>query len=257
MRGLVAGALLVAALGCPAPSRFVVERPGISCDRATRVAHRSVIQMGYTVTAILPARPDRAGQVAVTRTLPDGTVENARVVITCDGRGATLQPYEDALFPTYEFSRGFGYSFKGLVQSPDVEEPRAASGLEVLVQALTADQAVLDLDGVPTTAAAVPVRVTVRNNTDRAVRLDPAGISLVPASGDSATPLAGAALAAALVPGTAADRVRAEALAARPVAPHTTIRGFLVYPAAPYREARIGIEDVETGETEGFVIPVQ
>src|SRR5437870_1694411 len=136
MRRVVAAGIMLLVLGCPAPARYAVERPGLGCDRATRVAHRSVVELGYTVTYLVSARPDRAGEVAVTRTRPDGSVENARVVITCDGHGAHLQPYEETLFPSFEFSRAFGYSFKSLVQRPDVEEPRAALGLEVLVQVL-------------------------------------------------------------------------------------------------------------------------
>jgi len=32
---------------------------------------------------------------------------------------------------------------------------------------------------------------------------------------------------------------------------------YLVYPPGVYREARISIEDAETGESEGFVTPVE
>ncbi len=250
-------AVATAVSACAAPARYAIQRPDLTCARATRVAHRSVVELGYTVTALLPARPDRAGEVVVKRTGPEGEAETARVVITCGGQGAVLQPYEDALFPNYEFSRAFGYSFKALVQRPDEEEPRANAGLEVLVEALTVYQALLDLDGVPTVGDTALVRITVRNHTDRAVALDPARIDLVPAGGEAAAPLAGSKLEAALAPGAAAERVRTERLAARPIAPHTTARGYLVYPAGDYREARIAIEDVETGETEGFVTPVQ
>jgi hypothetical protein len=243
--------------GCLAPGRYAIERPDLTCERATRVAHRSAVEIGYTVTGLLPARPDRAGEVAVSRSTPGGGTETARVVITCGGKGVVLQPYEGAFLPTYEFSRAFGYSFRTLVQRPDEEEPRANLGLEVQVDALTPHEALLDLDGVPTTPAALLVRVTVRNHTERAVALDPTHIDLVPAAGPAAAPLAGAALEAALTPGPAAARVQAERLAARPIAARATVRGYLVYPAGVYREARIAIEDVETGETEGFVTPVE
>jgi hypothetical protein len=52
-------------------------------------------------------------------------------------------------------------------------------------------------------------------------------------------------------------RVRRELLSGRKIPPKTTVAGFLVYPAGTYREAQIGIEDLETGETEGFVAPVK
>src|SRR5262245_57503892 len=42
-------------LGCPAPKQFIVQRPGLTCDRATRVAYRTMIALGYTVTSVAPA----------------------------------------------------------------------------------------------------------------------------------------------------------------------------------------------------------
>ena len=249
--------LAAMALGCPAPSRYAVVRPGLSCERATRVAFRTLTELGYTVTDMVPAQADQPGAITAEKPRPEGGVDRPRVKISCDAVGASLQPFEDAIFPNYEFSRAFDYSFTALVQRPDVEEPRAARGLEVLVQVLTAGQALLDLGGVPTVGGAVPVRLTVRNNTDRTVALDPARLDLVSAEGTAAAPLAGSELAAALATGPAAERLRAEIFASRRVAPHTTVFGFLVFPPHVYREARIGIEDVETEETEGFVAPVQ
>jgi len=243
------------AAGCPPPARYTEVRPDLGCDRATRVAYRTMLALGYTVTDVVVASPERTGGVTGTKTMPDGSTRTGRVVITCGGNGAVIRPVEDELFPDYEFSRGFGYSFKELVKHPDVEEPRAGIGLEVLVHAITPQEATLDLGGTPTTGGTVPVRVTIRNNTDRAVAFDPARLELV--DGESTAPLTGARLESALAPGPAGDRVRAEALRARRVAAHTTASGYLVFPPGTYREARVTIDDVETGEGEGFVAPVQ
>src|SRR5439155_119039 len=101
------------------------------------------------------------------------------------------------------------------------------------------------------------VPVTVRNNTARAVSIDPARIDLAPAGASASGPLAGRELERALAPGAAGDRVRTQPLRAGRVAAHTTATGYLVYPPGAYREARVSIEDVETGESEGFVIPVE
>jgi hypothetical protein len=99
--------------------------------------------------------------------------------------------------------------------------------------------------------------VTVRNNTDRAVALDPARLELVDAAGQGRRSLTGAALESALATGPPADRVRAELLDRRRIPARSTLQGYLVFPPAVYREARITIEDVETGEGEGFVAPVR
>ena len=255
MRRLAVLALLAA--GCPTPAIYKEVRPGLSCERATRVTYRTLVALGYKVTEVVPATPERAGVVSGTKPGPEGSTLTGRVVITCDAEGAVVKPVEDSLVPNYDFSRGFGYSFKELVKHPDVEEPWAGRGLEVLVHALSPQEATLDLGGVATVAGAVPVRVTVRNNTARAVSIDPARIDLVPAGASASGPLAGPALERALAPGAAGDRVRTRPLRAGRVAAHTTATGYLVYPPGAYREARVSIEDVETGESEGFVIPVE
>src|SRR5438093_989738 len=133
----------------------------------------------------------------------------------------------------------------------------AARGLEVLVHVVLPHEALLDLGGVPTVGGALAVRVTVRNHSERAVAIDPAQVELVPADGPSAAPLAGPSLDAALAQNPAAERVRRERLAPARVGANETVTGYAVYPGAAYREARIAIEDAETGETEGFVAPVE
>lgn len=248
--------LLVA--GCPPPAKYAVERPGLDCERATRVAHRTLVAMGYTITNLVPASAARAGVVAGTKVGADGRQQGGKVVVSCSASGAVVQPVEEGIVPgDYEFSRGFDYSFTTLVQRPDVESPWKNVGLQVLVQAMDVYEARLDLGGAATEGGAVPVRVTVRNATDRAVRLDVARLSLVDAEGGSSEPLTGAALEAALARSAAGDRLRADLFAASPIKGGETRVGFLVYPPGQYREARVAVEDVQTGETEGFVAPVE
>src|SRR6266852_2062867 len=153
MRRLVVVTLLLA--GCPTPAIYREVRPGLSCERATRVTYRTLVALGYQVTELVPATPERAGVVAGTKPGLEGGVRTERVVITCDAGGAVVKTVEHSLLPNYAFSRGFGYSFEEMVKHPDVEEPRAASGLEVLLHTLSPQEATLDLGGVPTAVASV------------------------------------------------------------------------------------------------------
>src|SRR5262245_21340381 len=256
MRWLLVFALF--ALGCPAPARYSVERPGLDCDRATRVTHKTLVAMGYTITNLVPASAARAGVVAGTKTTADGRKVAGSVVISCNASGAVMQPVEEGLVPgDYEFSRGFGYAFANLVQRPDDESPWKKTGLQVLVQAIDPYEAQLDLGGVATEGGAVPVRVTVRNATDRAVRLDASRLSLVDAGGNGTEALAGAALEAAIGTGGPGQRLRADLFGTKPIAAGQTRVGYLVYPPGAYRTARVAIEDVETEETEGFEVPME
>lgn len=255
MRWLVV--LGVVAIGCFAPRRYAVDRPGLECNRAVRVARRTMMELGYTVTEMIEPKDRTPGLVQGTKTLKGGGVTTGRVRIVCDAGGADLQPIEDSLMPDFEFSRAFGYSFKSLVQRPDVESPVVESGVQVLVESLDVYGQRLDLGSAALRGGDALMRLTVRNATDRAVAIDGSDLTLVAADGATRQPLAGAAVDAALAAGPGADRVRRELLGRLEVPPHTTSVRFLVYPPGPYREARISVEDVETGESDGFVAPVQ
>src|SRR5262245_42812219 len=139
--------LLLLAAGCPPPAQYKEVRPGLACDRATRVGYRTMTELGYTVTELVPATVGTNGTIAGTKTKRDGTQTKGRVRIECTPDGATLVPIEDSIAPDYEFSRAFGYSFKELVKQPDVQAPRAEMGLEVLVKALSPQESTLDLGG--------------------------------------------------------------------------------------------------------------
>jgi hypothetical protein len=255
MRRAVVLAVVVA--GCFAASRYAVERPDLDCDRALRVAYRAMRELGYRVTELVPPPGDRPGVIRGEKAEPDGRVREGEVRITCTGRGVTLQPVESDLFSDFQFSRGFDYSFTNLLALPDTSAPWGAGGLQVQVHAIDRTEARLDLGGVPTRGDAVAMRIVVRNDTDRAVTVDPADVDVVAADGTAAAPLTGPALVAALAAGPAGDRVRAELLRKQRVAPHTTASGFLVFPPGTYRQARLELTDVETEETEGFVTPIE
>src|SRR5215470_1921054 len=181
MRWLVV--LAVVAAGCFAPRRYAVERPGLECDRAVRVVRRTMMQLGYTVTEMIQPKDQTPGLVQGTRTLKNGGVTTGRVRVVCNAGGADIQPIEDSLVPDYEFSRAFGYSFKELVQRPDVETPVVESGVQVLVESLDVYEQRLDLGGAAVRGGNTLVRLTVRNGTDRAVALDASSVTLVTAQG--------------------------------------------------------------------------
>ena len=248
---------LVVTVACFAPKRYAVDRPGLECDRALRVARRTLDTLGYTITAMVEPKERVPGVIAGTRTLPDGQVTSGSVRIVCNAGGAELQPVEDSLVPDYEFSRAFGYSFKSLVQRPDVESPMVESGVQVLVESLDVYEQRLDLGGEAVRAGNTLIRLTVRNATDRPVALDASAVTLVGSQGGASQPLAGDAATGALAPGAGGDRVRRELLERLEVPARSTAVRFAVYPGGAYREARINVEDVETKESDGFVAPVQ
>ena len=229
----------------------------MDCGRAVRVARRTLVEMGYTITDLIEPKGSTSGFVTGTKRTPDGQTTKGSVRITCSGVGVELRPIEDSLVSSFEFSRGFDYSFTSLVQRPDVETPRVEAGVQVLVQVVDVYQARLDLGGEAVRGGNVLVRLTVRNGTDRAVAVDQARLTLVTAGGTSAQALGGTALDAALAAGPGADRVRSELLGKLEVPARTTAFRFLVFPPGPYREARLAVEDVETGESDGFVTAVE
>lgn len=248
---------LILLAGCPAPRRYAVEQPGMPCERGTRLAFEVMQQLGYTVTEAVEATRTASGRVAGTKRRPDGTIDRGAVRVTCTTTGVTFQPVEGDLIPTFEFSRGFGYSATALAKQPPAERPVRGGGLQVTIEALDVPRATLDLGGWPMAAEDVLVRVTVRNGTDRPVVIQGSSIGLLGPSGDSVAPLDDGALAASLGPGAAAALVRQRILVRTRIEPGTALERFLVFPPGQYGEAQVALEDVETGESDGFQVPVK
>ena len=248
---------LLAMIAACSATLYSVQRPGLDCQRAVRVVRRTLIEMGYTITDMVEPKGASSGFVSGTKRTADGKTTKGSVRISCSGTGAQVQPIEDSVVPSFEFSRGFDYSFTSLVQRPDVENPRVASGVQVLVQVVDMYEARLDFGGEAVSRGDVLVRLTVRNATDRAVAVDRDRLTLITADGTSAQALDGPALDAAVV-GPGAARVRQELLGTQLKVPAgMTAFRFLVYPSGSYREARLSVEDVETGESDGFVTAVE
>jgi hypothetical protein len=248
---------LVLLAACPAPRRYAVEQPGLSCEQATRLAYDTMQQLGYTVTEAVPATLAAPGRVAGTKRRPDGSLDQGVVRIACGASGATLQPVEGDLVPRYEFSRGFGYSSTALAKQPAPPAAARAGDLEVSVEAIDVPRATLDLGSWPLAAAQVLVRVTVRNGTDRAVVIEGERVLLLAADGSMVAPLAGQGLATSWGTAPSAAAVRTRLLAREKVAPRATVERYLVYPPGRYDEAQVALEDVETGEADGFQVPVR
>jgi hypothetical protein len=257
MRSLLIAIAALLLAGCPTPTRYTVHRPADECHRATRVAHRTMVELGYTVTEMQEATGATPGFVVGRKTGADGQPRVGSVRITCNASGVTVQPVEDRFVPDFEFSRGFGYSYKSLVQRPDVETPVVESGLQILVERVDRFEAGLDLGSNPVAGDAVLVRVTVRNGTDREVALNARDIELLGPDGNATPPLSMAAAGAALSSDAAGAEVRRKLLARKTIPGGMTEVVYLLYPKGTYRETLIAVEDVETGETEGFQTRVQ
>jgi hypothetical protein len=116
------------------------------------------------------------------------------------------------------------------------------------------------------------VRVRIANGTRRALVVPPNAVALVDEQGERIQPLAAPGIEEALrrtaetprgaedpplppldVPGTARD-LAARALPSGPLPPEATREGFLCFPERPYRHARVGLVDEETGEVEGTIV---
>jgi hypothetical protein len=253
--------LLLLGLGlsaCPPAGRYAVVTQEVPCARATRVAHRTMVSLGYDVDALTEATPSRAGRISGTRPSGDGGLERGSVNISCKGDEVILQPVEGALVPSsWDFSRSFGYSFTTLASRPDEETPQQEVGLQILLEVVTEAAARLEFGGAAVAEAAMLLRITVRNHTPRPLDLDTRRFTLVSPSGDAVTALTGNELARVLLTGAGGDQVRTNLLGQTHVPANETVVRFLVFAPGNYREANVAIVDSETQETEGFLVQVR
>ena len=162
----------------------------------------------------------------------------------------------------------------------------AAGSIDLRVEPLVGFASILDFDADLSSAGILPVKVTVRNESDRAYEFDPQDLVLrssttkdksAPLSASEAVdrlmtanraslgaggaqptdaegPIAPGAASELGDVGSAANKIRAEQLHATKIRAGQGVSGFLYYPLGKYDKARVIMTDAATGEAEGFVV---
>lgn len=269
--------LVLALAGCTATTREVggrkfVGRPThitqsmVSCAEATRAARVTVQRLGYTVTDLVAAEPNKPGRVVGEREVVGGFGESygakqtLLVEIECSDAGSDLTVTSSAEgLAAIGFGRQFQSSFETEVgqrrqRAPiENEKPR---GLQVSVEPLRSDEAI-DKFGVDLPAnGVIPVSVTIDNGSDRRYSFSTESFVLFTVQDKRETPLA-VADAARRVPAAKGEvplqkRLADVELAPGELGPGQKASGYLFFNASTYRRGRATITDVESEEAEGF-----
>lgn len=280
MRRIIVLCLFVAALaGCTPPVRqFDLKDQPMTCEQANRCSYDALKSMGYLITAFTPASP--GGRGVVKGAFDEKGSRSVTVVITCGGAGPTVDASEDGKWlGQLEFKRGFYLAFTGLAEQRKAIEAaarkqaalplaeRESQGFEVLLTPLRGLEARMDFAADLAAAGILPVRVVIHNFTATQYELDPDDIVMVRSDGERVHPLA---LPAALerirqAPAPSGDtpapdlsalsaQMKAKLFTVREMRSDSSAEGYLFYPAATYKQARVRVTETQSGETEGFMI---
>jgi hypothetical protein len=274
-------ALALLVFACtPMHSQYNVRRTNLSCDQANRYAFQSMKSLGYTVTTFEPAAVGRAGLLRGTKSDEGGSSGRDGVVhIACDPSEVRLEAAaEQFLSQDLTFTRGFYLAFTGIADHSTsdaayAEEQSggvAEGGVKFKIQPQIALETKLDFGEDLAAGGVLAVKVTVQNGSTQTYTLDPAAIELRPRGGtgkvmqvDVAEAAKGIARAAAAdldegIPGPTAASIesmlRKRVLAGGTLKPGDRAEGFVYFPIGTYARARATLVDVESGESEGFLV---
>jgi len=280
-------ALLVLALALaactPMRAQYDIRRRDLSCEAANRYAFQSMRSLGYAESQFQPAAVGREGLIkGRKRELRSGDREVTRtgvVRIQCSPGEVFLTAREEQLLSQdITFTRGFYLAFTGLADYAGASQAQAevesggvkSGGVKFKIQPQLGLESKLDFGEDLAGGGVLAVRVTVQNGSDRAYTLEPAAIELRSAAGEGKVPqmpipaaAAAVARAAAAAAGEGApppDPARVEAmlreraLRGGKLGPGDQAEGFVYFPAGRYSRARATLIDVETKESEGFLV---
>jgi len=278
---LVMGASL--AVACTSmQSQYAVRRSNLSCDQANRYAFQSMKSLGYTVTTFEPAAVGRSGTLRGNKTEEVGSRSSSHdgvVHIQCEASEVRLDAAEEQfLSQDLTFTRGFYLAFTGIAdhastgtayadeQSGGVNE----GGVKFKIQPQLALETKLDFGEDLAAGNVLAVKVTVQNGSPVTYKFDSNAIELRPRGGtdkilqiDTAEAAKAIAKAAAAgfepgIPGPTAASIEAtlrkRALASGTLKPGGSAEGFVYFPTGSYARARATLVDVESGESEGFLV---
>lgn len=268
----------MAGAACVAPIRqFDIENQPLTCQQANEYSLRALQAMGFAITALEPASPERPGLLRGTRSGTGDQRVSVRVI--CTGRTADVDASEDGkLLGQLEFKRGFYLAFAAIVAQAEITAQAAraaaaqpaekrAAGLRVLLQPIPGLAAKLEFDVDLAAAGVLPVRVSIDNGTGRTYAFDPGAIALIQQDGTRVHALAVDVAAQRVADaqrqadpqapsdvGAIASLLRQRLLPGRPVGAHQSTSGYLYFPLGQYVKGRVSLEDLESEETEGFVV---
>lgn len=281
MRSRVALVLVVSAVAACASmqSQYNVRRSNLTCDEANRYAFQSMKSLGYTVTRFEPAAIGRGGLLRGNKSDGDRSGPNGVVRIACDANEVRLEAEAEQLFSQdLTFTRGFYLAFTGIADQASAGSAYAdqqsggttAGGAKFRIQPQLALETKLDFGEDLAAGGVLAVKVTVQNGSDVTYELDPAAIELRPRSGSGKVTQLGIGAAAAAVaqaakegldPGIAGPTapsieamLRKRALTGGTLKPGDHAEGFVYFPVGSYARARATLVDVETKESEGFLV---
>jgi hypothetical protein len=277
MRRVAMGVLVLFAGACTAPVRqYDIMSSTLTCEQANEYAYRTLEAMKFSITAFEPAAVGRTGVVRGSRDTTTGG-QAATVRVTCNGQSVVIDASEDGrLLGQSEFKRGYYMSFTGLQSQEEIRANAAAAeearpfaakrekGVQVLLEPVRGLQAKLDFDLDLAAGGILPVKLEIKNVTERAYRLDLQDVVLVRADGQRVPPLATAEAAAqvvaalrgqgvALTDDDVRRRLAAHEITDTTVPSTRSVSGYLYYPLASYVKGRVVLEDPAAEESEGFV----
>lgn len=254
----------------------------LTCDDANRFAFKTLESMGFAITGAEPATVGAPGVLRGKRTSGAKT-QAVTVAIECGSEGATLDIRQDgAIVDDVDLKRAFFMSFtnvESITAATEEMEKQVAAGtapdsiqrhdLQVDVEPVPGQGAKLHFGLDLATAGVLPVRIRIVNHTERAYSLDPGSLRLSRADRQRVNAMTVAAAAERFVaardrttgepltklPASAiAEKLSAELFSVEALAPGAQAGGFLYFPLADYRGARLVLTDQASGEPEGVVV---
>jgi hypothetical protein len=205
------------------------------------------------------------------------------VDVECTPTGTSSNAHEDfKLLDQLEFKRGFYHSFTNIVSMTAAEqamEERIDAGtappsqqrrdLQVLVEPVSGHEAKLYFEIDLAAGGVLPLRLTLNNRTTNRYRLETQEIRLTRKDRKRVSALSSEQAAMRVVearqpetgdPVTAksleavTDLLRRELFVAKAIEPGERLSGYLYFPLAAYRRARVVVVEDRSGESEGFMV---
>jgi hypothetical protein len=236
-----------------------------------RSARAALLQMGYSISSVQKATAETPGYVVGTRETgwtpysPEAAEQHTvTVTVRCSDAGAEFQAVTDEDWTRQlNFPNRFSEAVQSNVPSGERPAPRQrdepeATGLVLRIEPQRPGQARSEF-GIDLTAAGItPVKVEIRNLTDRRYGFRRAEVVLVTVEGRRQEPMSLAAAAELLSAqdpdGRLHERLGKKSIGDGELAPGARLEGFLYFAASTYRRARVVLVDLESDESEGFSV---